>query len=118
VLAGDDEPDARPRPSAALLPALDPSAMGWAARDWYLGDHRAALFDRSGNIGPTVWWGGRIVGGWAQRKDGEVVWRLLEDVGRAVTKAVEQEAAELAAWLGAVRVTPRFRTPLERELVA
>lgn len=28
------------------------------------------------------------------------------------------EAARLAAWLGDVRVTPRFRTPLERELSA
>jgi hypothetical protein len=68
-------------PWAALLPALDPTAMGWRERAWYVGDHTAALFDRSGNIGPTVWWDGRIVGGWAQRAGGEVVIRLLEDVG-------------------------------------
>jgi hypothetical protein len=118
VLAGDDEPVAAPAPWAALLPALDPSAMGWTERGWYLGDHRAALFDRSGNIGPTVWWDGQIVGGWAQRRDGEVVVRLLQDMGADAAGAIDAEAARLRAWLGDIRVTPRFRTPLERELVA
>ena len=118
VLAGDEEPVAAPAPAAALLPALDPTAMAWKERDWYLGAHREALFDRSGNIGPTVWWDGRIVGGWAQRKDGEVFVRLLEDTGAEVAGAVGAEVERLRAWLGDIRVTPRFRTPLERELVA
>jgi hypothetical protein len=30
----------------------------------------------------------------------------------------DAEAHRLSAWLGGVRVTPRFRTPLERELSA
>jgi hypothetical protein len=59
-----------------------------------------------------------VVGGWAQRRSGEVVLRLLEDVGADAGAAIETEAARLAAWLGPVRVTPRFRTPLERELIA
>ena len=74
-LPGLDAP--APQPWAALLPALDPTAMGWRERDWYVGEHAAALFDRSGNIGPTAWWDGRIVGGWAQRGDGEIAVRLL-----------------------------------------
>jgi hypothetical protein len=90
--------------------------MGWTDRSWYLGDHGPALFDRSGNPGPTVWCDGRIVGGWAQREGGEVVFRLLEDVGSAATAAIEAEADRLGAWFGGVRVTPRFRTPLERDL--
>ena len=118
VLAGDLDPVAAPEPWAALLPALDPTTMGWAGRDFYLGPHRPVLFDRNGNAGPTIWWDGRVVGGWAQRRTGEVVLRLLEDVGADATAAVEAEAARLADWLGPVRVTPRFRTPLERELVA
>ncbi len=117
LLAGDAEPVASQAPWVALLPALDPAPMGWQARGWYLGGHRASCFDRSGNIGPTVWSDGRIVGGWAQRKDGgEVVVRLLEDVGAETGRAVADEAARLRQWIGDVRVTPRFRTPLEREL--
>lgn len=118
VLPDDVEPVPAPEPWVALLPALDPTVMGWTRRAWYLGDHSSALFDRSGNPGPTVWCDGRIVGGWAQRKDGEVAVRLLEDVGAGVSAAVDAEAGRLTEWLGAVRVTPRFRTPLERELSA
>lgn len=117
VLEADTEPVGAAEPWAALLPALDPTAMGWAGRDWYLGEHRTALFDRSGNIGPTIWWDGRIVGGWAQRADGEVVVRLLEDVGADAKTQVDASAARLAELLGPARITPRFRTPLERELV-
>ncbi|MDQ1423951.1 MAG: hypothetical protein QOD72_1449, partial [Acidimicrobiaceae bacterium] len=87
VLADDEGPVASPRPWAALLPALDPTVMGWTGRDWYLGEHKKALFDRSGNAGPTVWWDGRIIGGWSQRASGEVVARVLDDIGSAGTKA-------------------------------
>jgi len=49
VLADDVEPVPAPEPWAALLPALDPTVMGWTGRGWYLGEHGPALFDRSGN---------------------------------------------------------------------
>ncbi|MCM2391462.1 winged helix DNA-binding domain-containing protein [Streptomyces albipurpureus] len=116
---GDQEPEPESEPWAALLPGLDPSAMGWADRGFHLdSDHRAAIFDRAGNIGPSVWWNGQIVGGWAQRQDGEIVWRLLSDPGSEATAALEVEAARLSEWVGETRITPRFRTPLERELTA
>ncbi|KIF75475.1 hypothetical protein QR77_19425 [Streptomyces sp. 150FB] len=119
VAAGDTAAEAPVEPWAALLPGLDPSAMGWADRGFHFDtDHRPALFDRSGNIGPTVWWNGAIVGGWAQRADGEIVWRLLTDLGQEAVTAIEAEAARLSAWVGPARITPRFRTPLERELMA
>ncbi|MEU6920306.1 winged helix DNA-binding domain-containing protein [Streptomyces sp. NPDC046631] len=119
VLPEDLAPEPAPEPWAALLPALDPSAMGWTDRGFHLSaGHREALFDRSGNIGPTVWWNGGIVGGWAQRADGEPVWRLLSDVGRDASAAIEAEASRFSQWVGRTRVTPRFRTPLERELTA
>ncbi|MEW2165117.1 winged helix DNA-binding domain-containing protein [Streptomyces sp. NPDC007084] len=122
VAADDEEPVAAPeQPWAALLPGLDPTPMSRRERDWYLEPSlRAALFDRSGNVGPTVWWNGRVIGGWAQRPDGEIVWRPLtgEGAGADARAAVEAEAARLQSWVGTTRVTPRFRTPLERELSA
>jgi hypothetical protein len=117
VLAGDAGTADDPGPWVALLPALDATPMGWQERDWFLGAHAPALFDRSGNIGPTVWMDGRIVGGWAQRRDdGAVAVRLLERVSRGRRAAIDEAAARLRAWMGDVRVMPRFRTPLEREL--
>jgi DNA glycosylase AlkZ-like len=117
LLADDEDTTAPAEPWAALLPALDPTAMGWRERAWYVGEHTAALFDRSGNIGPTAWWDGRIVGGWAQRQDGEIAVRLLEDVGAEAAAAIATQAERLREWIGSgTKITPRFRTPLEREL--
>jgi hypothetical protein len=118
VLRDDLEPVADPPPWVALLPTLDATVMGWSQREWYLGRHKAALFDSAGNAGPTVWCDGRIVGGWAIRDDGEVVFRLFDDIGAEASAAVEREAERLTGWLASVRVIPRFRTPLERELTA
>ncbi len=35
--------------------------MGWKARDFWLGPHRASLFDHNGNAGTTAWLDGRAV---------------------------------------------------------
>ena len=116
VVPGDLEPTPTPEPWVALLPALDPTTMGWRERGWYLGGHKEALFDTNGNAGPTIWADGRIVGGWGVRSGGEVVTRLLEDVGHETKATVDAEAARLTAMLESVRVVPRFATPLAAEL--
>jgi hypothetical protein len=116
ILPDDLASTPTPEPWIALLPSLDPTTMGWQERDWYLGPHRPRLFDTSGNAGPTIWADGRIVGGWTIRDGGEVVTRLLEDVGHEGSRAVDAEAARLTAWLRSTRVYPRFPTPLDREL--
>lgn len=103
-------------PPVTLLPGLDPTIMGWKHRTWYLGPHRVPLFDRNGNAGPTVWVGGQAVGAWSQRSDGTVVHRLLEDVARGDVERIDMAARRLTEWMDGVRVTPRFPTPLEREL--
>jgi hypothetical protein len=120
LLADDLEPVAAPEPWAALLPGLDSTPMGWHDRDWFLGEHRSQLFDRAGNIGPTLWWDGRIVGGWTQRSDGEITCRFLEDAGCEAATAAEAAAQRLAAWIGDVRLTvrARARTALEAGLAA
>jgi Winged helix DNA-binding domain len=106
------EPDAEPW--CALLPGLDVTTMGWFDRDWYLGGHRSQVFDTNGNGGPTIWCNGRIVGGWAQHADGRVELRLLEDVGRDAKRALTRRADELTEWLGGVRISVRFPSPLTR----
>ncbi|MBW5423750.1 winged helix DNA-binding domain-containing protein [Streptomyces sp. BG9H] len=119
LLPEDAEPPARTEPRAALLPGLDPTPMGRRHRDWYLDrDHTGALFDRNGNIGPTIWWDGRVIGAWAQRPDGDINHRLLTDPGTEARAAVADEIGRLRAFLGATRVTPCYRTPLERRLAA
>ncbi len=113
VLPDDVDPVAiKVAPWVALLPGLDPTTMGWNERDWYLGAHKAHVFDRNGNAGPTIWCDGRIAGGWRQGATGEVEVQCLEDVGRAATRAIAAEAARLTTWLGGVRVQPRFPSPL------
>jgi hypothetical protein len=42
---------------------------------------------------------------------------LLQDVGGDAELAIEAEAARLSAQLGAVRVYPRFPTPLHGKLL-
>ena len=118
VLPDDLDPVPAPEPWAALLPPLDTTPMGWAQRDWFLGGHGPRLFDRTGNVGPTVWWDGRVIGGWASRPGGEIAVRLLEDAGADAVAAVEAAAEQLAARLGPARVTARGRgpSPVEQEL--
>ncbi|MCP4968762.1 MAG: winged helix DNA-binding domain-containing protein [bacterium] len=116
-LAPDDHGPTDPvEPWAALLPSLDSTVMGWKDRDWYLGSHRADLYDRNGNAGPTIWLNGRIIGGWAQSGSGEVRLEYLESADAASIELVQRRAAELQRWLGERRFVARFRTPTERRL--
>ena len=118
ALAGDLAPAPEVEPWAALLPGLDSTPMGWQQRDWFLGEHGPRLFDQYGNIGPTIWWDGRIIGGWAQDRGGEIVCRFLEDAGSDAAAAAETAAERLAGLLGGVRLSARTRgrTWLEQEL--
>ena len=119
ALADDLDPTPAVAPWVALLPALDPTPMGWKGRDFYLGAHSTALFDTTGNIAATAWCDGRIVGGWAHLPSGEIAIRLLDDVGAEASAALEARAAQLASTIGSVRLSPRGRraSPLERELL-
>ncbi|MEV6398542.1 winged helix DNA-binding domain-containing protein [Streptomyces sp. NPDC051907] len=121
TLPGDADapPESADEPWAALLPGLDPATMGWKQRDWYLDPALVPLlFDTAGNGGPAVWFNGEIVGAWAQRRDGEVVWRLLADRGAEARRTVEAEAARLQSWLAEHRLVVSFPAPLSKELTA
>lgn len=117
VLADDVDPVTPPTDGwVSLLPSLDPTPMGWKQRAWFLGPHQPRLFDRNGNIGPTVWVDGRIAGGWGQRPDGSVATELLEDVGRDHLGLIERELERLHSLISPTVVRPSFPTPLQREL--
>jgi hypothetical protein len=115
----DDLEDEKPvEPWAALLPALDPTTMGWKERAFYLGDHAERLFDSNGNGGPTAWWDGRIVGGWTQREDGTVVVVPAEELDRTATRALDEAAERLTDWLGGDVVKSIYQSPLVRTAAA
>lgn len=118
VLPDDLDPLPPVEPWVALLPALDPTTMGWKERGWYLGPHTPRLFDRNGNAGQTIWVDGKVVGAWGQRVSGEVVWELLDDVGSESLAAVELQAEQLESWLDDKRIIARFASPLDKELSA
>lgn len=102
---------------AALLPALDPTTMGWKERDFHLAAHAEQVFDRNGNGGPAAWYDGRVVGVWFQRDDARVEVALLEKVPRSARTALETEAEELTSWLDgdvvrSIYLSPRARAHL------
>jgi hypothetical protein len=118
VLPDDLDPVDVPDSWAALLPALDPTTMGWKEREFHLGSHTSKVFDRNGNGGPTAWWDGRIVGVWCQRDDGTVDVVLAEEVPRAARAALDAKAAELTDWLDGEVVRSIYLSPLAREHLA
>lgn len=113
VLPDDvDAPEPAP-PSAALLPGLDPSTMGWKQRGFHLDPADVPLlFDRNGNGGPTAWVDGRIVGAWHHRRDGTIAMQVAPDVGAEAREALRERAAMIEQLLGAVRFSVRYPSPL------
>lgn len=109
-----------PQPvGVALLPALDPVLMGYRDRSpWVAPEHLPSLSDPLGNIGPTIWLDGRVVGGWGLSRSGMVAVRLFEVFDSVRLKAIINEAARLESALAGRRVSPQIWTPLVRELWA
>lgn len=119
LLPDDLDPVPDPGPSVALLPGLDPTTMGWKARDWYLdASHAGLLFDRNGNGGPAIWVDGRVAGTWVQRRDGTIATRLFTDVGRAARTEIAAAADRHRTLLGDVRFSVRYPAPAQSELLA
>jgi len=119
VRPGHGPPDAaRDTPTATLLPALDPTPMGWKNRDWMFGIDPSLVFDHAGNIGPTLWWDGEIIGSWAITPDGVLRTRIVADRGAEAQAAIGHAASRLHARLNGAVITPAIRTPLEQALSA
>jgi hypothetical protein len=113
VLPDDVDPEPPVEPWAALLPALDPTALGWKERDFYLApDFYSAIFDRSGNCGTTAWWDGQIIGAYVQDQAGRVELVLGRDPGPAGRAALQAEASRLEDWLGGEQVRALYKSPM------
>lgn len=98
---------------AALLPALDPTTMGWRGRDFYIDEHKVPLiYDRAGNGRPTAWWNGRIVGGWMQEDDGTVVVLPISPLPKNAIAALQKEAKDLTEWLNGDVIRSSMQSPL------
>lgn len=107
-VAPDDGPVPAAEPWVAVLPGLDPSTMGWKQRAWYLPAAAAEAFDSVGNGGPTLWVDGRIVGAWAQTRDGEIHTHYFETVPATRRRQIEERINEVKAMIGDARFTVRF----------
>ena len=119
VGAGDTDDVASPDPWVRLLPGLDPTSMGWKLRDFYLNpDYLDPLFDRFGNIGPTIWADGRIVGGWIQRDDATIVTELFEKLSKKQQVLLDEAIDQMGTALGDVVVRPRFPARMQKTLLA
>lgn len=114
--------DVAPEPAAeswvAVLPSLDPTTMGWKERGWYLPEAAADAFDRNGNAGPTLWVDGRIVGAWAQTRDGEIHTHYFERVAQRRRRQLDDRIGELKAMVGEARFSVRFPSVIQAILLA
>ena len=106
-------------PWIALLPGLDPTAMGWKERRWYLApETERRVMDRNGNVGPTVWADGRVVGGWAQRPDGEIAIELDTKLSGTHRDLLDAQVSRLRHFVGGTRFRARFPSPNRPDLLA
>jgi hypothetical protein len=116
-LAKDDPPFDPAEPWVAVLPGLDPTIMGWKQRDWYLPDTSREVFDRAGNGGPSLWVDGRVIGAWAQTKDGAIQTHYFERVAAGRRREIDQRIEELKSWIGDTRFTVRFPGEIHARLL-
>jgi hypothetical protein len=116
-VAADDEPVVEPEPWVAVLPGLDPTTMGWKQREWYLPDAAAESFDSNGNGGPTLWVDGRMVGAWAQTRDGEIHTHYFEKVAANRRREIDARISEIKDMIGPTRFTVRFPGQIHARLL-
>jgi len=92
--------------------------MDWTA-DWYLRPPPRGPFEPQRQLSADRLVGGRVVGAGASARTGEDRVQAPGEVGAARFGCGRPSRAHTCGSASAeIRFTPRFRTPLERELVA
>lgn len=118
VLPGDIESAPGLKPSAKLLPGLDPTPMGWKQRGWYLDETAAErVFDRNGNVGPTIWVAGEIVGGWVQQSNGDISTELYRRIDPSTQRQIDAEIERMREFVGDTRYKVRFPSRNQTDLL-
>ena len=87
----------RNRRPLRCCPPLTPPPWGGNTASGCSASTTTAVFDGAGNIGPTVWWNGEVIGSWAITAAGELRTRILADRGSDAAAAVDTAAARLHA---------------------
>jgi hypothetical protein len=116
-LAAEDPPLGPVEPWVAVLPGLDPTIMGWKQRGWYLPKTSLEVFDTVGNGGPSLWVDGRVVGAWAQSKEGSIHTHYFERVAASRRREIDQRIEQLKSWIGDTRFTVRFPGDIHARLL-
>jgi Winged helix DNA-binding domain len=116
-LAAEDPPLGPVERWVAVLPGLDPTIMGWKQREWYLPKTSLEVFDTVGNGGPSLWVDGRVVGAWAQSKDGSIHTHYFERVAASRRREIDQRIEQLKSWTGDTRFTIRFPGDIHAQLL-
>jgi hypothetical protein len=116
-VSADDPPVGPGEPWVAVLPGLDPTIMGWKQRSWYLPSTSLEVFDSAGNGGPSLWVDGRVVGAWAQAKDGSIHTHYFERVPAARRREIDERIAQMKSWIGNTRFTVRFPGDIHARLL-
>ena len=75
------------------------------------------VFDSAGNGGPSLWVDGRVVGAWAQTRDGTIHTHYFERVAAARRREIDQRIKELKSWIGDTRFTVRFPGDIHARLL-
>ena len=116
-LAAEDPSLGPVEPWVAVLPGLDPTIMGWKQRGWYLPKTSLEVFDTVGNGGPSLWVDGRVVGAWAQSKEGSIHTHYFERVAASRRREIDQRIEQLKSWIGDTRFTVRFPGDIHARLL-
>src|SRR4029453_13658717 len=84
---------------------------------WYLPTTSSEVFDRAGNGGPSLWVDGRVVGAWAQTKDGPIHPHFFGGGATARQRQIDKRINELKSWIGDTRFTVRFPGDIHARLL-
>jgi hypothetical protein len=75
------------------------------------------VFDSAGNGGPSLWVDGRVVGAWAQTKDGSIHTHYFERLAAARRREIDQRIDDMKTWIGNTRFTVRFPGDIHARLL-